>query len=378
MSIPLQITPVVGRRDLNQFIRLPWSVYRNDPVWIPPLLVERKLHLSRHNPFFAHARWRAWLARREGQPVGRISAQIDQLHLERYQDATGFFGMLEAIDDPAVFAGLLAAAEHWLREQGMRRALGPFNLSINDECGLLVEGFDRPPVALMGHARPYYATRLEGYGYDAAKDLLAYWIEADFTVPARIQAVLQKAANRVRLRPLRRSRLAEELAILRDIFNDAWTQNWNFVPFTEAEFNQLGRTLAAVLDDDFVQIAEVDGAPAAMAILLPNLNEMIRDLDGRLAPFGWIKLLWRFKRRFPQTARVPLMGVRRRYQQSLLGAALAMLVIEGLHTAGRRRGVTGGELSWILEDNTAMRGLIEAIGGKIYKRYRIYQKELVG
>ncbi len=376
MSIPLQVTAVAGRRDLKQFIRMPWSIYRDDPVWVPPLLIERRLHLSRHNPYFAHADWRAWLARREGRPVGRISAQIDRLHLERHQDATGFFGMLEAEDDPAIFEALLRTAEDWLREQGMRRVLGPFNLSINDECGLLVEGFDQPPVVMMGHARPYYSARLEEQGYSPAKDLLAYWITADFTVPATIQAVLQKAANRMRLRPLQRSRLAEELVILRDIFNDAWSQNWNFVPFTEAEFDQLGRTLTHLLDDDFVQIAEVDGAPAAMAVLLPNLNEIIRDLNGRLLPFGWIRLLWRFKRSFPKTARVPLLGVRRRYQHSLLGAALAMLVIEGLHAPGRQRGIEGGELSWILEDNTGMRGLIEAIGGKIYKRYRIYHKEL--
>jgi hypothetical protein len=376
-AAPLQVVPVTGRRVLKQFIRLPWSIYADDPCWVPPLLWERQQHLSRKNPYFVHARWCAWLARRGSRAVGRISAQVDQLHLDRHQDATGFFGMLEAEDDPAVFQALLTTAETWLREQGLRRILGPFNLSINDECGLLVAGFETPPGVMMGHAHPYYALRLEEQGYGQARDLLAYRIGAGFVMPAAMQTLLRKLADRVHLRPLRRSQLDEEIAILRDIFNDAWSQNWNFVPFTEAEFAHMGRDLARLLPDDFVQIAEVDGVPAAMAILMPNLNEVIRDLNGRLLPFGWLKLLWRLKWAYPKTGRVPLLGVRKRYQQSLLGAALAVLVIDGMHGPGRQRGIEEVELSWILEDNKSIRGLIEAIGGTVYKRYRIYQKELV-
>ncbi len=374
----LQIIPVRGRLALRRFIRLPWSIYTNDPAWVPPLLLERRLHLSPRNPYFEHARWRAWIAYRNKRPVGRISAQVDRLHLERYQDATGFFGMLEAEDEAETFHALLKTAEGWLREQGLHRILGPFNLSINEECGLLVDGFDTPPMFMMGHAQPYYSARIEAQGYAKVQDLLAYRVKPEFKAPAAMRALCSRAAGSVRLRPLRRSRLDEELHILRDIFNDAWSQNWGFVPFTEAEFDELGRNLTWVVDDDFVQIAEVDGDPAAMIVALPNVNEAIRDLDGRLLPLGWIKLLWRLKRAYPKTARVPLMGVRKRYQQSLLGAALAFMVIDALRAAVIRRGIQAVEMSWILEDNASMCELIDALGGLKYKRYRVYQKELGG
>jgi hypothetical protein len=192
---PLCIKAVEGRQILRQFIRLPWSLYTGDPAWVPPLILERREHLSSRNPFFDHARYRAWIAYRGEKPVGRISAQIDRLHLERYQDAAGFFGLLEAEDDPEVFRTLLHTAETWLRSQGMRRILGPFNLSINQECGVLVEGFDTSPMVMMGHSRPYYTGRLEEQGYGKAKDLLAYWISADFTLPPVMESLLARAPN---------------------------------------------------------------------------------------------------------------------------------------------------------------------------------------
>lgn len=372
----LRIIPIENKNLLRQFIRVPWSIYNSDPAWVPPLLLERRQHLSRHNPFFAHAQWRAWLACRGSLPVGRISAQIDRLHLERYQDATGYFGMLEAEDNTETFQALLNTAENWLYEQGMRRVIGPFNLSINDECGLLVEGFDSPPPIMLGHARPYYAARVEDYGYGKAKDLFAYRIDPNFTPTRVMQALVRKVAGRVHLRPLNRSHLDEEMEVLRDIFNDAWSQNWGFVPFTEAEFEELGRNLKLLIKDDFVQIAEVDGEPAAMIVILPNINEVIRDLNGRLLPFGWLKLLWRLKVSYPKTARIPLMGVRKRYQQGPLGPALAFLVINALRAPGIKSGIQEVDMSWILEDNKAMRNIIESNGGVPYKRYRIYQKAL--
>lgn len=372
----LRIVPVEGRRALRRFIDVPWSLYADDPMWVPPLLVERRQHLSRRNPYFAHARCRFWLAYRDAKAVGRISAQIDELHLTRYQDATGFFGMLEAENDPETFHGLVNAAETWLRNQGMRRALGPFSFSINQECGLLVEGFDVAPMIMTGHARPYYAPRVEEQGYESAKDLLAYRIPANFESPDFMRAVLAKAGGSAHVRPLRKSRLSEELKVLRDIFEDAWSENWGFIPFTEAEFAHLGQLLRFLVDDDFVQIAEVDGVPAAMIVVFPNLNEAIRDLNGRLFPLGWLKLLWRLKVRFPKTARVPLMGVRKRYQGSPLGAALALVVIDAVRGHGIRRGLQEVELSWILEDNMGMRNMLREIGGLAYKRYRIYEKPL--
>jgi hypothetical protein len=372
----LSIKAVEGRQVLRQFLRLPWSLYTGDPAWVPPLILERREHLSPRNPFFDHARWRAWVAYRDWEPVGRISAQIDRLHLERYQDATGFFGLLEGEDDPEVFLMLLHTAETWLRSQGMRRILGPFNLSINQECGLLVEGFHDPPMVMMGHARPYYAGRLEEQGYGKAKDLLAYRISADFTLSPVMESLLARVAKRVHVRSLRRNRFPEELRILQDIFEDAWSNNWGFVPFTEREFQHVGQMLRLLVHHDLVQIAEVDGEPAAMIVAFPNVNEATHDLDGRLFPFGWLKLIWRLKVRHPSTLRVALMGVRKRYHNSTVGAALALRVIVAAREPAVKHGIRQAEMSWILEDNTGMRNIIESLGGTAYKRYRIYGKEL--
>lgn len=364
-----------GRR-LADFIRLPWRLYAEDPAWVPPLLLERRLHLSRFHPYFRHARARLWVAYRGVHPVGRISAQVDALHLERHRDGAGFFGMLEAEDDPAVFAALFAAAERWLRDQGLSCARGPFNLSINEECGLLVEGFGIPPMILMAHGRAHYAPRVEALGYQRARDLLAYRLAADFTVPDVLRVVAARAPGGVRVRPLRRAQFRREIGVLRDIFEDAWSENWGFVPFTPAELQQLGRLLRWVVDERFVQIAEVDGIPAGMIVLLPNVNEAIRDLDGRLFPLGWLRLVRRLLARGPRTARVALMGVRKRYQRTPLGLALASLLIDAVSEAGRARGVEEVELSWILEDNAGVRHILEALGSILSKRYRIYEKEL--
>lgn len=373
----LEVIPVRGKRMLKQFIRLPWRIYQGDPQWVPPLFLERWEHLSERNPYFSHAVCRLWIACRGRCPVGRISAQVDSLHLERYRDGTGFFGMLEALDEEDVFLALLQTAETWLGGQGMRRMLGPFNLSINQECGLLIHGFDTPPFVMMGHGRPYYGGRIEAAGLVKEKDLLAYYLDSNFKLSEPVQRIMAKAEDRVRLRPLRRSRFDEDLGIIRHIFEDAWSGNWGFVPFTAAEFDYLGKSLKLLLIDELVQIAEVDGVPGAMIVVLPNLNELIRDLNGRLFPLGWVKLLWRLKVRRPESARVALMGVRRCYQGSLLGAALAFKIIEAATRAGVRLGIKGGELSWILEDNMAMRRIIESLGGVAYKRYRIYGKEIV-
>ena len=376
MGESLMIVPVEDRHGLRLFIRVPWSIYEDDPVWVPPLFFERHQHLSSHNPFFEHAKHKYWIAYRGARPVGRISAQVDQLHLERYQDATGFFGMLEAEDDGETFQVLMDTAERWLRDQGMRRVLGPFNLSINQECGLLVEGFDTPPSVMMGHARPYYGARVEENGYSKEKDLLAYLIDGHFQMTPTMRKVIQRAAKTVNLRPLRRSMYMEEMKILQGIFEDAWSRNWGFVPFTRAEFEQMGKDLKYLVSDELVQIAEVDDVPVAFIVVVPNINEAIRDLNGKLFPLGWLKLLWRLKVAHPRTARVPLMGVRRRYQNSRLGAALALMLIDRVQGPGLRRGIRQVELSWILDDNIGMRNMLESLGGVVYKHYRIYGKKL--
>ncbi len=372
----IRVHTVDSARRLRDFLHLPATLYSSDPQWIEPLQLEQKQRYSDKNPFFEHARWRAWVAYRGKRPVGRISAQIDELQLRIHQNATGHFGSLEAEQDPAVFTRLFDAASEWLRSEGMQRVTGPFNLSVNEECGALIEGFDTPPCVMMGHGRPWYGENIENQGFNKAKDLLAYWISPDFISPKVMVALAQRASSRVHVRPLNRKAIKQELAILRNIFNDAWSENWGFVPFTEAEFNEIGKAMTLLLDDDFVQIAEVDGEPAAMVVALPNVNEAISDLQGRLLPFGWAKLLWRLKVKFPVTARVPLLGVLKKYQHSRLGPTLAFMIIDAVRHGLLRKGVTGVELSWVLEDNAGMCSIIESIGGVAYKRYRLYEKRL--
>lgn len=374
--VPVRVAAVDGRHAVGHFLRLPWSLYADDPAWVPPLLFEQRRQLSPRHPYFEHARTRLWVAWRGRAAVGRISAQVDRLHLERYRDDTGFFGMLDAEDDAETFGALLGAAEAWLRDRGIRRVRGPFSLSINQECGLLVDGFDAPPAVMMPHGRPYYAARLEQHGYAAVKDLLAYRLAADVKLPDVVPALLGRAAGTIAVRPLRRSRFREDVDVLRDIFEDAWAANWGFVPFTEREFAHLAGALGRLVPDEFIGIAEVEGAPAGMIVLLPDVNQLIRDLDGRLLPLGWLKLLWRLRARRVRRGRVVLMGVRARYQRSPLGFVLALALIDAVHEAARRRGMAEVELSWILEDNAGVLRIARTLGAVLHKRYRIYDKSL--
>jgi len=377
---PLRIEPVEDRAGLEAFLRVPWSIYADDPQWVPPLLAERRQHLSpKHNPWFEHAEARFWIARRGDRAVGRISAQVDQLRLERHRDEAGTFGFLEGEDDPEVFAALFAAAESWLREKGMRRLYGPFSLSINDESGLLVEGFDTPPSMMMGHARPWYGPRVEQQGYRKARDLIAYWCDVREAFPESLRRLVDSglSQHRVRFRPLDFSRYEEELRLIVDIFNDAWHDNWGFVPMTEAEVRHLAKSLRPLIKAEWICIGEVEGEPAAFTVTLPNINEAAADLNGRLFPFGLVKLLWRLKVRGTTTGRMPLMGVRKRWQKGVVGAALALGVIDRVHQYHKRQGrVRGAELSWVLEDNRPTRRLIEQLATTAYKTYRVYEKEL--
>ncbi len=371
------IKPVLSKSDLDLFIRLPGLLYRNDPHWIEPLHFERRQHLSPKNPVFGHLKWQAWIAWADDKPVGRITAQVDTLHRQLHGNDTGHFGMLEAIDDPAIFESLMSTAESWLRQEGAHRITGPFNLTINEESGLLVEGFDEPPCALMGHSKPYYGTRVEGLGYQPAVDLLAYWMRTDeLNFPPPIRRMMDRVRDRVTIRALNRKNFQAEVKILRDIFNDAWANNWGYIPFTEAEFEELGKNLKLLVPGDLLYIAEVDGQPSAFIVALPNINEAIAPLKGRLLPFGWLRLLWKMKVQGVSTARVPLMGVRQMHQHSRLGPTLALLLIEALYTPFVKHGIQALEMSWILESNTGMRNILEHIGAYIYKRYRVYEKRI--
>jgi hypothetical protein len=375
---PVEVRPVASKRELRAFIELPYQLYAGDPVWIPPLLSEQRHTFSPKSAFFEHAQVRLFVAYRDGKPVGRISAQIDELRIDRYDDATGHFGFLEAIDDPAVFAALFAAAEEWLRAQGMRRVVGPFNPSINGDIGVLIEGFDEPPVFLTGHGRLYYDPRVQALGYTKVKDVVAYSLDPTATPPRTMVEAARRAreAARVRIRPIDKSKLKAETDVIAKVFNDAWEHNWGFVPWTEAEFAELGGALKFLVPRDFVQFAEVDGETAAILVVVPNLNELIGDLRGRLWPLGWAKLLWRLRFRKPKSARVALMGVGQKFQSSSLAMALVFGLIEAIRVSGAASGMRYIEMGWVLEDNFALLRLMRLLGGHQYKTYRCYEKPL--
>ncbi|SER00645.1 hypothetical protein SAMN05421690_100589 [Nitrosomonas sp. Nm51] len=375
-SDALTVRPVMSYRDMGDFINTPWLIYTDDPAWVPPLRLERRFHFSKHNPFLQHGEWQAWVAYQHHRPAGRISAQIDTLHRQRYGGDTGHFGLLECVNDNDVFTALMLHAETWLAARHTRHVTGPFNLSINQECGILVNGYDTPPSVMMPHTARWYPQLLESYGYFHAKDLLAYKIAVDFDPPSVMRQLIKRHAGQIRVRSLNRKQLAAEMEVLRDIFNDAWAENWGFVPFTEAEFADLGNSLKYLVSDEYIQIAEVGGRPAAFMAALPNLNEVLAELNGRLFPLGWLKLIKKLKRHEIRTARIPLMGVRRQYHNTTLGMALACTVIEAPRKIGIAHGIREVELSWILEDNKSMRSILKNIGSTEYKRYRIYKKTL--
>ena len=373
----LDIREVTGKKDLSAFIRVPWVIYKDDPNWVPPLMTERRGALSSKHPYFKHANWCAWIAYRNGKPVGRISAQIDELHLKQYDTKTGFFGLIEAIEDPEVFSALFRTAENWLRSEGMREIIGPFNLSINQDLGVLIEGFDSPPYIMTGHAPAYYGAAIEGCGYRPAQDLLAYGLDSGtLAIPRVMQALIKRSGDRIKVRSFNFKSKSAELESMRNVFNDAWQNNWNFTPFTPEEFKLIGKKLLMAAPQDFIQFAQVDGEDAAFIVLLPNINEAIADLDGRLLPFGWAKLYWRLKVNFPKSARVALMGVRQKYQNTRFGPALAYMIINAVMEAGQAKGLERVEMSWILDHNHGVRNIIESVGGQITKRYRMYEKEL--
>ena len=372
----IDVRPVNNFIKINKFIRFPWSVYRDDPAWIAPLKLERRLHFSKLNPFFKHGEWQAWLAYRDGQMVGRISAQIDTLHREIYGEDTGHFGFIEAIEDANVFEALCKVAEKWLYDRGARRITGPLGFSLNQECGLLIDGFEHPPMLMMPHSRPWYGPMLEEQGYSPVKDLLAYWINIGYEPTKMMTALSARYGSKIKIRSLNLQNFTAEMALLRDIFNDAWSENWGFVPFTEAEFTELGTTLRLIVPEEYIQIAEIEGEAVAFIVALPNINEIIKDLNGSLFPLGWLKIIWRIRRAQIKTGRVPLMGVRKKFQNKPISLALVLFIIESVRHNLSARGIKEVEMSWILEDNSAMRHILDHNDGKMYKRYRLYEKTL--
>ncbi len=356
---------------------MPGLLRRNDPDFIAPLISEEIHKYAPDNPFWQHAEGQGFIAYRGAMPVGRIMAHIDRLDRERHGPERGHFGALAATD-ATVLRALLVAAEDWLTARDTTHILGPLTRSTNEEPGLLIEGAHRPAMLLMNQGPAWMAEALEAQGYSRAKDLLAFFHDAreEMSRPAAAMAARAEKEAGLTLRPLSMARLEEDIDLVVAIFNSAWAENWGFVPMTEAEIAAMAKSLKPIIRPDWVLFAEVQGKPVGMILALPNLNEAIAGLKGRLLPFGWARLLWRLKIGGVRGARVLMMGLDPSLQSSPLGSGIAFLLIRRLWDNMIRDGVTHAELSWILEDNTPMCRMIEAAGARVDKRYRVYEKHV--
>ena len=378
-SAPVTIRPVDSKADRKAFVDLVWDIYKDDPAWVPPLKAEvHELLTPGKNPWFEHAHAQLWLAERGGKPVGRISGQIDELVLQHMGAGTGQWGMFEAADGE-VAAALIATVEDWLRARVMPCALGPISLSIWDEPGLEIEGFDEPPTVMMGHHRPEYAGWIEAAGYSKTKDLLTYEVDIAHWWDAKIARLIAMGENnpRIRIREVDTSRFDEEARVVLGLLNDAWSENWGYLPLTESEIAYAGKKLKPIIYGELVRVAEYDGEPVAFMITLPDINELTKDLNGELFPFGWAKLLWRLRKPRTKRARVPLMGVAKKLQGTRLAPQLAFMLIEFTRReVVGKFGVEIGEFGWILEDNKGMLSIAELPGARVNHRYRIYERSL--
>jgi len=380
----LVIAPVSGKADFNAFVDFAWQLNQDNPNWVPPIRSEAvELLTPGGNPFHEHADMQLFLARRAGKVVGRISAHIDHLALTQPIEqgmgpGTGNWGLLEAEDEETAKA-LIVAAEGWLREQGMTRVLAPISLSIWEEPGLLVEGHDHPPTVMMGYDNPRYQAWVESAGYTKAKSLKTWQLDITKGFPPLIRRIVESGERnpRIKVRQVELKHFDREARIIIDILNDAWSKNWGFVPFTETEIAYAGKKLKTLIREDLNMIAEFDGKPVAFMMTLPDANEPIKQINGKLLPFGWIKMLLWLRNPRAKTMRVPLMGVKQEYQNSRLASQLAFMMIEYIRrNAVKNYGSERGEIGWILDDNQGMNAIAEAIESKVNKDYWIYEKAL--
>ena len=365
-------------KDLKDFIQVAFEVYRDDPAWVPPLHMEITDRLTpEKNPFFEHAEVALFTAWKDGKAVGRISAQIDHEHLRIHEDNAGFFGFFDTVDDQEVASALIAAAEDWLASRGMTVMRGPFSLSINEETGLLVEGFDSPPTIMSQHHRSYQGALAEAAGLQKVKDCYG-WKHQVVPAPARAQRAWEAITSlpEVRFRSVNPRNLKKEVRDILDVFNDAWQHNWGFVPATDAEAKKMAADLQLILDKELSFFAEIDGQPVAICVCLPNLNEVIFDFGGKLNPVTVGKLIWRLKIRGPKSARLMLLGIRTDLRGKKRYAPLAMAVIAELVRRGLKQGYEWAELGWTLEDNGLINAAIRSMGATIYKRYRLFEKPI--
>ena len=381
--MPLEIRPVESKKELEAFLHVPWTLgMKSDPNWVPPLLDDYRRSLNpKKSPFLKHGEVKCFLALQDGQPVGRISAQIDTDFDKQWPQEKGvaFFGFFDSKDDPAVARALFDAAAAWARGKGRTTIRGPFTLDSKGEVGVLVEGFDTPPRIGMPHNRPYLGPLIESAGLAKAKDFYAWWYTSGH-IDERTRKIAERTLQlpNVRVRPMDLSHFRREVDIVRDIYNSAWSHNWNFTPFTSAELEIIATEYKMFVDTEIALVAEVDGKPAAMCFAIPDVNEMVKDFDGELTknPLNVVKLLWRLRFRRPHHARLLLLGVKEEYRASHRYGTLAAALYVEVARRGAARGYVGGELSWTLEDNVMINRGIERMGARKYKTYRVYERSI--
>jgi len=375
LSDPIQITELARTgRGLHRFLALAYEIYRDDPLWVAPLLADLKKVFRDSNPLFEHAQMRLWVATRNGKDVGRIAGIIDRHHIDRHRDGAAFWGFFESIDDQQVADALFRQAAEWARKQGCQRLLGPMNPTTNDECGLLVDGFDRRPVLMMTYNPRYYANLVERAGFAKARDLLAYKFVLSPKPLERLGKIADGLARRnpkIRIKPIRKKTLHADLAKVNAVYNEAWDDNWGFVPMTDRELAFMAERLKPMLVEDFALIAEDDGVPVGFMLCLPDYNEVIQPMRGRmLTPrlWGLLQMMMGWKR--PKMARVVTLGLLESHRQRGIDAMFfAHCLRKGLEI-----GIEECEVSWMLEDNVMVLRPIEVFGGSRYKTYRLYDR----
>ena len=378
----IEILPVEGKAMTQRFLAIPDIIYKQDAHWRPQLKFERAAHLNpAKNPGAAKYQNRQlFIAVRDGEDIGRIAAFINPAHNTHSGANDGFFGFFDCIPEAEIGASLLGAAEAWLRGRRVDKMIGPSQWSVNEECGLLVDGFDTPPVVMMPHGLAAYKDMIEGQGFTKATEMYAFQAELAAGYPRpKMTQMMVKAAERnkdILIRPMRPSKFMDDVNIVMDIFNDAWSENWGFVPFSDAQITHMAKEIKPIMFKEGMWVGEYNGEPIAYIWMIPDLNEAIRDLNGSLLPFGWAKLLWRLKVSGVKQARIPLMGLRKDYHNTRTGLSIVASLCETVFEAGRQKGFTHCELSWILEDNPGMISICEQAGAKPYKTYRIYEKRL--
>lgn len=372
----LSIEVATPQKFSKAFLEVPHELYRGVPEWIPQLKFEVSGLLKSTSHFFEHADARYFIARRNGKLAGRISAQVDTLVAKSMGSGTGQFGYFDCEDNTETAAALFSAAEEWLKSQGMTRSIGPFHPSINEEVGLLIEGFETSNVMLMPHGQRHYRALVEGQGYEKIKELYAY----DFDVRPGLDDKFMKMVDWAdkhedfAFRFIEKKTRAADIVLALEIFNDAWKENWGFTPMTKREGDRFRKSLALILQPELGAFAYYKGEPVAFMIVLPDINQLTKDMNGNLLPFNWLKLLYRLKRRRFPRLRTPLLGTVKKHQQSRIGGILSICLIEKIRQNTPVFGTTHAELSWILEDNRGINNMLSSIGGEIYKRYGIFEK----